>query len=162
MATRIGKLDDAGNMRRADGHKRRTVLPALVFALLTGASGCGQLSFMEVTVRISSNVAAVDASCIYAVDQCEVRVSGAETDFFTLVNNACVHRTAFDIAEFQFGTDESSGNISFHVEIYDGNHNKLGQGDGSGPIKDGGRQPVIVPVAPDAVAFAATGACSPP
>jgi hypothetical protein len=164
MPTRIGKVEDADKMKTtANASRRTTGLSALIaFALLAGAAGCGQLSFMEVTVRVDNTVAAVNSSCLYSIDRCEVRVSGAESDFFTLGAGACVHRTVFDLAEFQFGTDESSGNISFHIEIFDANGNKLGQGDGAGAIKDGGRQPVIVPVAPDAAAFAATGGCSPP
>ena len=138
----------------------RTGILVGALALLGGASGCGQLAFMEVEVRVMQT-AQVDASCLYTIDRCEVRVSGAESDFFTLGNGACARQLNFK-PDFQFGTDEDSGNIAFHVDIFDGNGHKLGQGDGSGAIKEGGRQKVMVPITPDGAAFAATGACAPP
>jgi hypothetical protein len=126
--------------------------------LLCGASGCGDPSFFEVSVVVTSN-AGVRLDCLSFIETCEVTVSGAASESFTLGNNSCVSPRAFQIGLFQYGTDSDSGNVGFHVEIFDPNGKKLGQGDGSGAIKKGGRQPVTVPVAPDPVAFAP--ACPP-
>jgi hypothetical protein len=126
--------------------------------LLTGAAGCGQTSFFEVAVVVNSN-AGVRQDCLSFIDLCQVTVSGAASDSFTLNSATCVQPRSFQIGIFQYGTDSESGNVSFHVDIFDGNLKKLGQGDGTGAIKAGGRQPVTVPIAPDAVAFAP--ACPP-
>jgi hypothetical protein len=130
--------------------------------LLASAVGCGQTSFFDVTVTVNNTVSGVRLDCLYAIDSCEVTVSGKASDSFTLASKSCTHPTAFQVGVFQYGTGEDSGNVGFHVEIFDGNHRKLGQGDGpSTAIKAGGRQSVAVPVLPEAAAFASTGSCPP-
>lgn len=156
----IENVGEGGEVRRMGrqgsfkGNGRgKTALAALALALLAGGSGCGQLSFMEVAVVVRNNTGILP-ECLFTIDLCQVKVSGTESGDFTLGNFACTHPTNYQIAKFQYGTDESSGNIAFHVDIFDGNLKKLGQGDGSGAIKDGGRQPVTVDVVPDTAAFA--------
>ena len=155
MRTRLGKQgNDTANTNQVDRRNGRvTWLGLLAMGLLAGASGCGELSFMEVSVVVASNTA-VRSDCLFAINSCEVKVTGSENTNFTLGNNACVHPLNFTIGKFQFGTDSDSGNIAFHVDIFDGNLVKLGQGDGSDSIKAGGRKPVTVNVTPDAAAFA--------
>jgi hypothetical protein len=150
MSTKTGKTGKSGKIG----------IPALI--LLASTLGCGQTSFFEVTVTVNNNVSGVRLDCLYAIDQCAVTVSGPVSDNFTLASRSCVHPTAFQLGSFQYGTGEDSGNIVFHVDIFDGNLHKLGQGDGpSTAIKAGGRTPVAVAVVPDASAFAATGSCPP-
>lgn len=126
----------------------------LSVALLIGAVGCGNPSFFEVAV-IVNNDTTVRLDCLTGIETCQVAVSGAASDAFTLGNSTCSGiKHAFQLGQFQYGTDKDSGNVNFHVDIFDGNLKKLGQGDATGAIKKEGRQPVMLHVVPDPVAFA--------
>jgi hypothetical protein len=116
------------------------------FVLLLGAlgalAGCGETSFVEVTVQAAN----VDLSMITS---CEVRVTGADTDDFNLENCGPGEHTGIGgtVGIFQYGTG-SSGQLTFTVSLLN-NLSPLGTGSAMVPIKSGGRATVTVMVAPN-------------
>lgn len=132
--------------------KIRTSILALT--LLGGvAAGCGQTSYFEVTVNVSTSDPKVTTACLFSVGYCVVTVSGAASDHFGLTDQACDKPASYNLGLFQFATDKDSGTVNFLVEIQDTNHKPAGQGTVSGPIKVGGRQTLTVAVTPDASAL---------
>lgn len=119
--------------------KANITLAGLVLAV--SLAGCGQTSFFEVTVV--ANTTAIDISMIAS---CVAKVSGAATESFSLDTMKCSHVVNATLGTFEYGTTAESGTLSFHVDLLRGDLTKLGQGDGSGAIKAGGRQTVTVNV----------------
>lgn len=126
---------------------------APVLALL-GAGGCGETSYFEVAVSVSNTLSPAD--CLSKMNSCEVRVSGADSSSFSLGGNICVSPINYSLGKFQFTTEKDSGNMNFHVEIFDGNLRKLGQGDAAAAVKAGGIQTLMLTVMPDVAAFNCT------
>jgi hypothetical protein len=114
------------------------------FVLLLGAlgalAGCGETSFVEVTVTAQS---AIDTSTITS---CEVVVSGADSDRFNLENCGPGQVISQTIGTFQYGTS-SSGQLTFEVALLN-NLAPIGRGSGSVPIKSGGRATLTVTAMP--------------
>jgi hypothetical protein len=135
----------------------RTKIVFLALALSGGgAVGCGQTSYFEVTVTLPATVDTCLQSMIFS---CEVAVSGAASDSFTLPSDVCISPKQRQIGVFQYGTDKDSGNVAFHLDLFTGNRtvgpgsvsptNPVGpiaSGDGSASIKAGMRQQVTVPL----------------
>jgi hypothetical protein len=133
------------------------LLGALCLGALTSASSCGgEVSFFEVSVRMTG----ISPSCAYAVAYCEVTVSGAAKDFFSLEPEVCDRRMTVDRGKFQFGTEAESGDVNFHIDIFNGNRIKLGAGDAHQPVQKGGRAVVDLVAAMDPAALASTMACA--
>jgi len=136
------------------------VLRALVLASLIGAAGCGQPSFFEVTVQVAP-VTGVRTDCINsAVFSCELTVSGAASGSYVLGSGVCSPPPrSFTIAQFQYGTDADSGNVTFDMSIFSTQHAKLGEGSVTAAIKAKATQPVTLTIQPDLAAFIATNSC---
>jgi hypothetical protein len=105
-------------------------------------AGCGQTSFFDVTVTAMNSVD------ISTINSCQVLVSGAASDTFSLDGAKCGHVMQFNIGTFEYGTTLESGTLNFHIDLLKGDLTKMAQGDGSGAVKVGGHQPIIVTVAP--------------
>jgi hypothetical protein len=135
---------------------KNLLLGMLCAGALAAASGCGgEVNFFEVNVTLTG----ISPACAYAVGSCEVTVSGAATDFFTLKNGVCDRREGVDRGRFQFGTEAGSGEVNFHIDVFNGNRVKLGSGDASKAIMKGGRAVVDLKAAMDPAALAATMSC---
>jgi hypothetical protein len=113
----------------------------LVLAALGGVAGCGETSFIEVTVSAPRGANEVDVSTITS---CEVVVSGADTDSFPLRNCGPGQVFGSTVGVFQYGTG-SSGELTFEVVLLN-NLVPIGRGSNSAMIKSGGRQTVTVNV----------------
>lgn len=135
-------------------------VPALVLASLMGAAGCGQPSFFDVTVQVAP-ATGVRTDCIQsAVFSCELTVSGAASGSFALGGGVCSPPPrSYTIAQFQYGTDSDSGNVTFNMAIFSTNHAKLGEGSVTAAIKAKATQPVTLTIQPDLAAFVATQSC---
>lgn len=134
---------------------RNTILlSALSLGLFGAVAGCGQTSYFEVNVQVKTTALGNDSTCyLSTVNSCEVKVSGADSSgIFTLKQAACTQPGGSNIGKFQFATEKDSGSLSFHLELFDGNHKSppMGTGDASGPIKAGGRTVVTLEVTPQA------------
>lgn len=135
---------------------KKSLLTLVGLGALTATSGCGEVSYFEVETTLTG----LSASCAFAIASCEVTVTGAANDFFNLKREVCDAKAMLSRGKFQYGTDAESGTVNFHLEIFNGNRVKLGQGDASGTIKAGGRTPVSLTVAADPAALTATMACA--
>lgn len=133
------------------------LLGALCVGALAGASSCGgEISFFEVNVSMTG----ITTACAFAIHSCEVTVSGAANDMFSLNSQICDQRAALDRGKFQYGTEAGSGTVNFHIEVFDGNRNKLGAGDAQKAIVKGGRTEVTLVAAIDPAALAANMTCA--
>jgi hypothetical protein len=114
----------------------------LLLGALGALAGCGETSFVEVTVQAATNV---DLSMITS---CEVRVTGADKDDFNLENCGPGDHAGFGgtVGVFQYGTG-SSGQLTFAVSLLN-NLAPIGRGEGNVPIKSGGRATLTVTVMP--------------
>lgn len=146
----------AKTMRKTMGKAKKSLLTLLGLGALAASSGCGQISYFEVHVALTG----LSASCSFAIASCEVTVTGAANDFFNLKSDVCDAKAMLDRGKFQYGTEAESGNVNFHLEIFNGNRVKLGQGDASGSIKPGARAMVELAVAADPAALTSTMACA--
>ena len=135
---------------------KKSLLTLVGLGALTATSGCGQISYFEVETTLSG----LSASCAFAIASCEVTVTGAANDFFNLKREVCDAKAMLSRGKFQYGTEAESGNVSFHMEIFNGNRDKLGAGDTSGPIKPGGRTALTMTVNADPAALTSTMACA--
>jgi hypothetical protein len=126
------------------------------------AGADGQVSHFNVGVLVNQ-VVGVRLDCLYAIDSCMFTVSGSLNDGpFYLPSKVCTHPTAFWLGSFQYDTGAISGSVLFHVEIFDGNRRKLGQGDTANTaVKPGGQESLTAAIVPDPAAFIATGSCPP-
>ena len=138
------------------GTLKKSLLTLLGLGALAATSGCGEVSYFEVTVGLTG----LTPSCAFAIASCEVTVTGAANDFFNLKSEVCDAKAMLSRGKFQYGTEAESGTVNFHMEIFNGNRIKLGQGDATGQIKAGGRTPVTMMVAADPAALTATMACA--
>jgi len=133
------------------------LLGTLCAGALAATSGCGgEVSFFEVNVSLTG----ITRACAFAIASCEVTVTGAASDFFTLNSRMCDQRMALDRGTFQYGTEAGSGNVNFHIEVFNGNREKLGAGDAQKPIMKGGRVVMDLMAAIDPAALASTMACA--
>lgn len=136
---------------------KNVLLGVLCAGAVAATSSCGgEVSFFEVNVTMSG----ITPACAYAVASCEVTVSGAASDSFTLKSSICDQRAALDRGRFQYGTEAGSGDVNFHIDVFNGNRVKLGSGDASKPIMKGGRVVLDLTVAIDSAALASTMACA--
>lgn len=134
---------------------KRLLLLALGAGSL-GAAGCGgQVSFFEVSVGLTG----ISQACAYAIASCDVTVSGAANDSFQLSDQVCNGRMSLQRGKFQYGTEAESGNVKFHVDVFNGNRKKLGAGEAEKAIVPGGRATLDLTVMADAAALAETMAC---
>ena len=138
------------------GMRKKALLTVLGLGALAATTSCGQVSFFEVAVTLTG----LTPSCSYAIASCEVTVSGAAHDSFTLSSKVCDAQMTLNRGTFQYGTEAESGTVNFHLEIFNGNREKLGQGDASKAIQPGGRAKVDLMVVADAVALMETKACA--
>jgi hypothetical protein len=138
------------------GMRKNALLALLGLGALGATTGCGQVSYFEVSVSLTG----LTPSCSYAIASCEVTVSGAATDFFNLTSKVCDAQMTLNRGTFQYGTEAESGNVNFHLEIFNGNRDKLGMGDASKAIQPGGRAKVDLMAAADPAALTATHACA--
>jgi hypothetical protein len=136
---------------------KNLLLGALSLGALAATSSCGgEVSFFEVNVSMSG----ITSACAYTIASCEVTVSGAATDHFSLEPAICDQRATVDRGRFQFGTEAGSGDVNFHIEVFNGNRDKLGAGDASKPIMKGGRVVLDLVAMIDQAALASTMACA--
>jgi hypothetical protein len=96
----------------------------------------------------------VSSGNLQQISVCEVMTSGAISDEsdFTLNQSVCGSGTNFTnldkdsngdhvIGNFEYGTTKTSGQVHFHIILWDGSHKMLGQGDADGSVASG-----VVPV----------------
>ena len=136
--------------------RRKALLTLLGVSALGASTSCGQVSYFEVAVSLTG----LTPSCSYAIASCEVKVTGAANDFFTLSSKVCDAQMTLNRGTFQYGTEAESGTVNFHIDIFNGNRDKLGQGDASKAIQPGGRAKVDLVATADAAALTATHACA--
>ncbi len=118
----------------------RTRIRFLALGLAVAAAGCGEVSFFDVSV---STALAVDNTVI---TQCEVKVTGAASETFSLKN--CDHVTSHTIGTFEYGTDSGSGTVNFDISARDGGRNVVAHNTISGNIAKGGHTPLMITLNP--------------
>jgi hypothetical protein len=131
-----------------------------LFALAASTAACGQISYMDVKVTVdATNHPNISQNSFAQINTCEVHVSGATSDIFTI--DKCMNGMTlltvesgtriYDLGTLQYGTSTDSGTLNFEVDLRSGDTSKppLGKGTGSGSIKSGQHSLVSVVVNPD-------------
>lgn len=149
-------MSTSKSQSNSDSTKKRNRLATALLALTlasAASAGCGQVSFFEVAVVADNSTAMLRTEKLFEVDRCEVLVSGAVTDGFTLSDCRNPSTEDWFLGTFQYGTESESGDVTFTIKLYNGVVKLLGQGAATAPIKKGGRQNIEVKVLLDATNF---------
>jgi hypothetical protein len=108
---------------------RRLAVVALPAVLATGAAGCHTYKYFDMHVALDP--ATFDVVSAYTIMLCQVTVSGADSDRFTL-DAAGAHKNAtgcpnltgkgdaLDAGSFEFSSFADSGTMKFTVDVFNG------------------------------------------
>ena len=129
---------------------------ALIGLGLLGA-GCGQTSYFSVDVIVGGPTGR-QRNSMAEIKSVQVNTSGAVSDETTFLLGGFPRSDNYNyptadggqliIGKFQYGTDSSSGKVTFDVHVKDGSLNDLASGSADGNIQSGSNVAMSVTVDP--------------